>query len=118
MTQLFNKPEVKDKRRELRKNMPPAEVMLWSKLRGKNVKGYKFRRQYSVGTYIVDFFCAEIKLAIEIDGESHYLTGSEDRDRKRQAFIESAGICFLRFTNFDVYERLDGVLQTIMDRLP
>ncbi len=118
MTQLFNKPEVKDKRRALRKNMPQAEVMLWSKLRGKNVKGYKFRRQYSVGTYIVDFYCAELKLAIEIDGESHFIAGSEDHDRKRQAFIESAGIRFLRFTNTDVYERLDGVLEAIMDRLP
>jgi len=118
MTQLFNKEEVKDKRRALRKNMPPAEVILWSKLRGKNVKGYKFRRQYSVGTYIVDFYCAELKLAIEIDGESHFIEGSEDRDRQRQEFIESAGIRFLRFTNTDVYERLDGVLETIVVRLP
>ncbi|MEK6742206.1 MAG: endonuclease domain-containing protein [Nitrospirota bacterium] len=118
MTQLFNKTEIKDKRRTLRKNMPQAEVMLWSKLRGKNVKGYKFRRQYSVGSFIVDFYCAELKLAIEIDGESHFIEGSEDRDRKRQEFIESAGIRFIRFTNTDVYERLDGVLEAIMARLP
>jgi very-short-patch-repair endonuclease len=118
MTILFNKEEAKDKRRALRKNMPQAEVMLWSKLRGKNVKGYKFRRQYSVGSYIVDFYCAELKLAIEIDGESHFIEGSEDRDRQRQEFIESAGIRFLRFTNTDVYERLDGVLETIVMRLP
>ncbi len=98
--------------------MPQAEVMLWSKLRGKNVKGYKFRRQYSVGSFIVDFYCAELKLAIEIDGESHFIEGSEDRDRKRQEFIESAGIRFIRFTNTDVYERLDGVLEAIMARLP
>ena len=92
--------------------------MLWSKLRGKNVKGYKFRRQYSIGAYIVDFYCAEMKLAVELDGESHFIEGSEERDRKRQAFIESAGICFLRFTNTDVYERLDGVVETIMVQLP
>jgi len=98
--------------------MPPAEVILWSKLRGKNVKGYKFRRQYSVGTYIVDFYCAELKLAIEIDGESHFIEGSEDRDRRRQEFIESTCIRFLRFTNTDVYERLDGVLEAIMKKLP
>lgn len=118
MTRLFNKPEVKDLRRMLRKNMPQAERILWSKLRGKNAKGYKFRRQYSVGTYIIDFYCAELKLAIEIDGESHFIAGSEDYDRIRQEFIESSGIHLLRFTNSDVYERLDGVLQTIMDRLP
>ena len=98
--------------------MPPAEVILWSKLRGKNIQGYKFRRQYSVGTYIVDFYCAELKLAIEIDGESHFTAGSKDRDRRRQEFIESAGIRLLRFTNRDVYERLEGVLAAIMERLP
>jgi very-short-patch-repair endonuclease len=118
VTQLFNKSEAKDKRRALRKSMLRAEVMVWSKLRGKNVKGYKFRRQYSVGTYIIDFYCAELKLAIEIDGESHFIAGSEDHDRKRQEFIESTGIRFLRFTNTDVYERLDGVLDVIMAQLP
>ena len=118
MTQLFNKEEAKDKRRALRKNMPQAEILLWSKLRGKNAKGYKFRRQYSVGMYIVDFYCAALKLAIEIDGESHFIDGSKERDRKRQEFIESTGIRFLRFTNTDIYERLDGVLEAIMAQLP
>jgi hypothetical protein len=56
MTKLYNKTEVKEKRRTLRKSMPPAEVILWSKLRGKHMKGYKFRRQYSVGPYIIDFY--------------------------------------------------------------
>jgi very-short-patch-repair endonuclease len=118
MTQLFNKAELKEKRRTLRKNMPPAEVLLWSHLRGKNLQRHKFRRQYSIGAYIVDFYCAELKLAIEIDGESHFTTGSEDRDRRRQEFIESFGIRFLRFTNRDVYERMDGVLEMIMHQLP
>ncbi len=118
MTRLFNREEVRDKRRALRNNMPQAEIMLWSKLRGRNAKGYKFRRQYSVGPYIVDFYCVELKLAIEIDGESHFVQGSEDHDLRRQQFIESAGIRFLRFTNTDVYENLEGVLETIMKQLP
>ncbi len=97
--------------------MPQAEIMLWSKLRGKNVNGYKFRRQYSVGPYIVDFYCPEMRLAVEIDGESHFIAGSKDHDRKRQEFIESAGIHVLRFTNTDIYERMEGVLETILSRL-
>lgn len=118
MKQMYNRPEVKERRRALRKNMPPAEVMLWSKLRGKNARGYEFRRQYSIGMYIVDFYCTQVRLAIEIDGESHYREGSEDHDRKRQAYIESTGIQVLRFTNRDIYERMDGVLEMILQRLP
>lgn len=98
--------------------MPAAERALWLKLRAKSVKGYKFRRQYSVGPYIIDFYCAELKLAIEIDGESHFVEGAEVYDKQRQECIESAGIRFLRFTNTDIRERLEGVLRTIMDQLP
>src|SRR5574341_410787 len=118
MTKIFNRTEVKEKRRALRKNMPPAEVMLWSKLRGKSLKGCKFRRQYSIGTYIVDFYCPQLKLAIEIDGESHFVEGADAYDRERQAIIESTGVSFLRFTNRDVYERLEGVMDKILERIP
>src|SRR6266498_2836790 len=101
---------MKEKRRVLRKNMPPAEFILWSKLRSKSLNGCKFRRQYSIGTYIVDFYCPQAKLAIEIDGESHFVDGADTYDRKRQAIIESFGVNFLRFTNIDIYERLEGVI--------
>lgn len=97
--------------------MPPAEVVLWAKLRGKNLQGFKFRRQYGVGPYIVDFYCPELKLAIELDGESHYLEGADKQDQKRQAMIESAGISFIRFTNRDVYERLEGVIEKILEKI-
>ena len=69
MTELFNKTQGKQKRRELRRNMTKAELMIWSKLRRKQVCGYKFRRQYGVGSYIIDFYCPKIKLAVEIDGD-------------------------------------------------
>ncbi len=118
MTKIFNRTDVKEKRRTLRKNMPPAEVILWSTLRGKSLKGCKFRRQYSIGPYIVDFYCPQLKLAIEIDGESHFVEGKAAYDRNRQAAIESAGVCFLRFTNTDVYERLEGVIDKILERVP
>ncbi len=90
--------------------MPSAEVLLWSKLKGKQLLGYKFRRQYSIDRFIVDFYCPALKLAIEIDGDTHT---REVYDRKRQEFIESFGIQFLRFTNTQVYENLEGVVELI-----
>ena len=93
--------------------MPKAELVLWTKLRSKGFDGYKFRRQYSVGKYVVDFFCPKLKLAVEVDGDSHFSEESERGDRERQNFIESFGISFLRFTNNDIYENLDGVLERI-----
>ena len=118
MTRLFNLTSEKEKRRALRKNMPPAEIILWSKLRGNNLNGCKFRRQYSIGPYVVDFYCPQLKLAIEIDGGSHCVEGSTERDQKRQAVIESGGITFLRFTNRDIYERIEGVIAKILEKVP
>lgn len=117
MTRIYNRTSEKENRRSLRKNMPPAEVILWSKLRGKGIQGYKFRRQYSIGKYVVDFYCPQIKLAVELDGESHFIEGAEKRDQEPQKMIESCGVRFLRFTNRDVYERLEGVVEEILKRM-
>ena len=118
MTRLFNQISEKEKRRTLRKNMPPAETILWSKLRGKGLNGCKFRRQYSIGPYIVDFYAPKPKLAIELDGESHFVVGALQRDQVRQKFIESADITVLRFTNCDIYDRLEGVIEKILEKIP
>ncbi len=96
MTKVFNRTSEKLKRKILRDNMPKAEIVLWAKLKGKGLCGYKFRRQYSVREFIIDFYCPELKLAIEIDGNSHFVEGAETRDRERQQIIESYGIKFLR----------------------
>ncbi len=93
--------------------MPEAEIILWSKLRNKE-SGYKFRRQYSVGPYIIDFYCPELKLAIEVDGGSHYNMEAELRDKERQKIVESYGFIFLRFTNKEIYENVEGVLIKII----
>ncbi|MFH1335220.1 MAG: endonuclease domain-containing protein [Candidatus Zixiibacteriota bacterium] len=90
---------------------------MWSRLQRKQVWGYKFRRQFSVGSYVVDFYCPELKLAIEIDGASHFKEGAEDYDHNRQESIEQLGISFLRFTNSDIYKNLNGVLQSIGDKI-
>ena len=93
--------------------MPSAESVLWSKLRRRQLLGYKFRRRYSVGAYVVDFYCAEARLAIEVDGDSHFQASAQPRDREREAFIRSFGIDFLRFRNVEVFEQLSAVLDAI-----
>jgi very-short-patch-repair endonuclease len=115
MTKIYNKTCEKNKRKMLRSNMPKAEIVLWSKLKNKAVDGYKFRRQYSVGKFVIDFYCARSKLAIAVDGDSHFSEVSEVFDKERQDFIESFGILFLRFTNKEIYGNLDQVLAKIED---
>jgi very-short-patch-repair endonuclease len=117
MTKLYNRTSEKTKRQQLRRNMTKAEFMLWQKLKGKQLEGVKFRSQYGVGRFVVDFYCTELKLAIEIDGESHFQDGVQEYDQQRQAFIESVVILFLRFTNDDVYRNLEGVLERIIQKI-
>jgi very-short-patch-repair endonuclease len=113
MTQLYNKTTERDKRRSLRNGMPPAEKLIWARLRGRQVEGCKFRRQYSIDAFVVDFYVPELKLAIEIDGESHVGNDSQVYDFGRQVFLESKGTRFLRFTNQQVYQELDTVIEAI-----
>ena len=113
VTRVFNRTSEKGKRRGLRKRMPRAEVLLWSKLRGQQVTCLRFRRQYSVGPYALDFYCPEAKLAVEVDGNIHFGDGAEERDAERQLYVESFGIRFMRCTNEDVYENMEGVLEEI-----
>ena len=113
MTEFFNREAEKERRRQLRQSMPAAEVMLWTCLKGRRMLGCKFRRQYGVGTFMIDFDSVEIKLGIELDGESHFHDRAQEYDQKRQKFIESFGIKIIRFLNDDIYEGLDGVLQAI-----
>ena len=105
------------KRRSLRNNAPRAEVVLWYELKGKQLKGYKFRRQYSIGPYIADFYCVKARLVIEVDGDSHFMPGADIKDEKRQDYIESFGLRVIRFTNTDVYCNIDGVLDNIVEAL-
>lgn len=113
MTQLYNKKSEKEKRRSLRQNIVKAEKIIWEKIRNRQIEDCKFRRQYSVDKFVIDFYNPILKLAIEIDGESHFLEGAVEYDRERQTYIESFGIKFIRFTNNDVYHNLDGVLESI-----
>ncbi|MBI4667026.1 MAG: endonuclease domain-containing protein [Nitrospinae bacterium] len=110
---VYNKREQKDYRVSLRKDSPKAERILWSRLKGKQVSGFKFRRQFGIDKYIVDFYCAELKLVIEVDGDTHFMGDGKEKDKARQHKIESYGMTFFRVTNNDVYKNLDGVLMTL-----
>ena len=113
MTYHYNRKNEKAKRKELRKNATSAETELWRYLKGKQVAGVKFRRQYSVDAYVLDFYAPGIKLAIEIDGPTHFTSEGIEYDEERSKYIEGFGIRILRYTNDDVYNNIAGVLQEI-----
>jgi len=97
--------------RELRHKGVLSEVLLWNCLKGRKMRGYQFMRQKPVGEYIVDFYCSKLKLAIEIDGESH--DGRFGYDMERQRFLESIGLTVLRFNDIDVKKDINNVIMTI-----
>ena len=107
---LFNNSDLKSLRQKLRKDMPTAEVILWSELQGRRLLDLKFRRQYGIGRYVVDFYCPKLKLVIEVDGDSHSTRKAERYDKRRQEYIESKGIKVYRCDN-NVYTNLDGVIK-------
>ena len=78
MVEHYNKPNMKQRRKVLRNAMTQAEIIVWSKLSRRQMHGYKFRRQYSVDQYVIDFYCPELKLAIEVDGDSHFMEAAEE----------------------------------------
>ena len=110
----YNKNLVK-RARVLRNNMTFSEVLLWEELKNKNMMGFDFDRQKPISNFIVDFYCKDLLLAIEIDGESHGFDGAEEKDEKRQQIIESYGVHFLRFDDQDVKIDISGVVATIRD---
>ncbi len=114
MTGIFNKKEYVRKRQYLRKKMTRAEIFLWSKLKRKQLDGLKFRRQYGINNYTVDFYCPELKLAVEIDGGVHGYNSRIVYDKQRQNDIGALGIKVLRYTNNDVIKNINGVLQDIV----
>jgi len=102
---------LKEKARVLRNNSTITEIKLWKFLKGRQMCGYDFHRQKPLGEYIVDFFCNELMLAIEIDGISH--EGREEYDKQRQNELENMGIKFLRFDDGDVFYNIEKVLNEI-----
>jgi len=110
MKYIYNRSDMKERRRELRKNSSGEEVIIWNWVRGKKL-GKKFKRQVGIGGYIVDFYCAELKLVIEVDGIQH--DQNKQYDSQRDAFLSSLGCKVIRFSNRDVRGNLTKVVETI-----
>jgi len=106
---------LKNLARQLRKNSTRSEVLLWQRLKGKQMKGYAFYRQRPMDRYIVDFFCPELMLAIEIDGLSHLFRGETDLERQER--LEVLGVRFLRFDDLEIKRNLKEVLDIIALRI-
>ncbi|MBI4090767.1 MAG: endonuclease domain-containing protein [Candidatus Komeilibacteria bacterium] len=110
---LNNSPLLKLRRRSLRRDQTEAERLLWSRLKRKQLGGLKFYRQFSVGHYILDFYCFNAKLAIELDGSQHLEPSTKRYDDARTEYLESLGVTVLRFWNNEVMTNMNGVLETI-----
>lgn len=99
MSKHYNKTEIKEKRRVLRRDQTFCEKRIWFYLKDRRLLGIKFKRQYSIDQYIIDFFAPAIKLAVELDGDVHEVLEQKEYDINRQTYLESFGIKFIRITN-------------------
>ena len=102
------------RRRALRERSTDAERFLWRLLRTRQFVGLKFRRQHSVGPYIIDFYCADRRVAVELDGGQHFTLEGQAYDRRRTAYLATRGIRVVRFTNSELFENTEGVLEMLL----
>ncbi len=116
MDYIHNRKELKEHRRELRKNSTPQEEKLWGYLRNKGL-GYKFRRQHSIGQFITDFYCTEKKLVIELDGNHHLQDGNLSYDQERSDFLRDLRCTTVRFKNSEIDKDILKVIEEIKNIL-
>jgi len=106
-------PKLKELAKKLRKNMTLGEILLWNELKQKKMLGYDFDRQRPIDNFIVDFYCKDLQLAIEVDGDSHNFDEVIEKDEVRQLRLEKLGVKFLRFDDREVKKDMNNVLRTI-----
>lgn len=114
---LFNNQSLKNHRRELRKNQTEAEKKLWELLRGRRLEGFKFYRQFSIGPYILDFYCPKIRLGIELDGSLHSEDKAKLYDKDREKYLQTSNIKVIRFWNNEIENDTDKVLERISSEI-
>ena len=114
---IYTRTELKQRRRQLRKRQTPAEDFLWQHLRGSQLGGFKFRRQHRIGRYIVDFYCAPKKLAVELDGPIHRRRDVRENDVEKTAYLHSLRIRVIRFSNHEVLNNVEGVKNSLLRAL-
>lgn len=117
MVKHFNNPAQKNLRRSLRKNQTYMENILWIYLRDRNLNRLKFRRQYSVDKYVIDFYCPEIKLAIELDGDVHDCPEVKIKDHIREECIAEYGISIIRIKNEEIVSNSDKVFKKLEEKI-
>ena len=117
MGKIYNHARYKARRRALRRSQTDTERILWQKLRNRSFFGIKFFRQFSVESYVLDFYSPALKLAIEIDGGQHMDKERKDYDTLRTDYLEGMGIDVLRFWNSEVFKNIDGVMERISEKL-
>jgi len=105
--------ELLKRARGLRSNMTTAEIILWSRLRSKQVENHKFRRQQPIFDYVVDFYCHELRLIIEVDGEIHSLSENRDTDKKRDKILTINGYRIIRLSNLEIETEIDSAISRI-----
>lgn len=110
---IYNNKLLKQRRGDLRKNQTEAEEILRHYLRNRQIAGFKFFRQYSVGMYILDFYCPQVRLAVELDGSQHVDKDNRDYDNVRDLYLNGLNIRVLRFWNDDVLKNINNVLEII-----
>lgn len=116
MPRLYNLHSHKALRKQLRRQATLAERRLWRFLKNDQFHGFRFRRQFSVGRYILDFYCPKLRLAVEIDGDIHQLSAVKENDIVRQQYIESCWIRVVRFTNDEVMNDIEYVLKVLAEK--
>lgn len=114
---ILNSNKMEWRRKDLRRKSTETEFLLWEKLRN-NKLGFKFKRQYSVTHYVVDFYCAKEKLAIEVDGKIHSIASNIEYDKYRTQYLYSLGIKEIRFKNEEIINNMDQVITKIKMVLP
>ena len=112
---IYNQLKLKPLQRKLRKNSTDVERLVWNLVRNRQIEGLKFFRQYGAGTYILDFYCPQLKLAIEIDGGQH--DENSEKDSERTQYLNSLGIEVLRFWNNDVLQNIEGVYENTISKI-
>jgi very-short-patch-repair endonuclease len=110
---VHNKKSFEQLRKTLRNSSTSAEAALWTMLKKRQIEGGKFRRQHSVGPYIVDFYCPSEKLAVELDGAYHFTSEGIAYDEERSAYLRRYNINVIRFENREVFENPEAVLEKI-----
>jgi very-short-patch-repair endonuclease len=114
---IHNRKSKKEQRQKLRKSGTVVEAVLWKSLQRRQIDGKKFSRQHSIGPYIVDFYCAECHLIVELDGQRHFEFIADEYEGERTRYLEQEGLRIIRFENRLIFEALESVLEAIRQEL-